>query len=55
VLRGFIVESDDSGLIPTVFNLTCLVSSNAGWIWFDMDWMEVLRRKNEQLNKQGRK
>jgi hypothetical protein len=48
-------ESYDGAAVPQVFELSCLVSSNAGWIFFEMDWLKVLEAKNHELRKQGRK
>jgi hypothetical protein len=55
MLRGYIDESYDGAAIPKVFNLSCLVTSDAGWVYFEMDWLDVIARKNEQLKKEGRK
>ncbi len=55
VFVGYIDESYDDAAIPKVFNLSCLVSSNAGWLCFQRDWLKVLEWKNAELQRQGRK
>lgn len=52
--RGFIDESHDRGLIPKVFNLTCVIAYDNMWPWFEMAWVKVLDEKNEELAKQDR-
>jgi hypothetical protein len=54
VFRGMIDESYDGGKLPRVFNLTCLVNSDAGWPYLEFDWIKVLEQKNEELRRQGR-
>ncbi len=51
---GYIDESHDSATVPKVFTLSCLVSSNAGWLHFEWDWLKVLEWKNGELRRQGR-
>jgi hypothetical protein len=55
VLRGFIDESHDGSAVPKVFTLSCLVSDDSVWPWFDLDWTRVLQEKNAQLQQEGRK
>jgi hypothetical protein len=55
VLRGFIDESHDGDNPPKVFELSCIVTSDAGCLFFDMEWGALLESKNEELRKQGRK
>jgi hypothetical protein len=55
VLVGYMDESYDGSAIPKVFNLSCLVSSILGWIYFDWQWHKVLDEKNQELRSQGRK
>ena len=54
VLRGFIDESHDHDLVPKVFDLTCLVTYDNMWPWFEMAWVKVLEDKNAELKRQGR-
>jgi hypothetical protein len=54
VFVGYIDESHDDAAVPKVFNLSCLVSSVAGWLYFEWDWLEVLKWKNNELRRRGR-
>lgn len=54
MLRGFIDESHDGDNPPKVFTLSCIVTSDAGCLYFDIDWRALLESKNEELRKQGR-
>ena len=55
MLRGFIDESHDGGKPPKIFELSCLITSDAGCVYFDLDWQDLVEKKNEELRKQGRK
>ena len=54
MLRGFIDESHDGDNPPKVFELSCIVTSDSGCVFFDMEWRSLLEFKNEELRKQGR-
>ena len=53
-LRGYIDESYDHDKVPKVFTLSCLVSYDNMWPWFEMAWAKVLEDTNAELKKQGR-
>lgn len=55
MLRGFIDESYDGGNPPKVFELSCIVTSDPGCVYFDLDWQALLDSKNSELRSQGRK
>jgi len=55
VFVGYMDESYDGSAVPKVFNLSCLVSSITGWIYFEWDWLKILEDKNQELRRQGRK
>jgi hypothetical protein len=47
---------DDSGSAKThLLTLSCVVSHGGMWWWIEQAWLEVLRKKNEELKAQGRK
>ena len=48
-------ESHDGATIPKVFTLSCLVSSIAGWIYIEWEWLKIIEWKNKQLRKHGRR
>lgn len=54
VLRGFIDESYDAAPVPKVFNLTCLVTFDHVWPWFERAWVNILDKKNAELKRQSR-
>jgi hypothetical protein len=54
LLRGFIDESHDGGNPPKIFELSCIVTSDPGCVYFDLDWKALLHSKNGELRKQGR-
>jgi hypothetical protein len=55
LLRGFIDESYDGGNPPKIFELSCVVTSDSGCVYFDLDWQALIETKNEELREQGRK
>ncbi len=55
MLRGFIDESYGGGNPPKVFELSCVVTSDSGCVYFDSDWQALIESKNEELRNQGRK
>ena len=52
LFKGYI---DDSGNNDEIFTLSCIIAKPTNWGFFINDWLEVLRRKNEELAAQGRK
>lgn len=54
LLRGYIDESYDHSKVPKVFTLSCLISFDNMWPWFEMAWVKVLEETNAWLKQQGR-
>jgi len=54
MLRGFIDESHDDHTVPKVFTLSCIVTFDNMWTWFEMAWVKVLEDKNAELTRQNR-
>jgi len=52
VLEGYIDESGDDK--TRLFTLACIVSHGGMWWWFEQAWLELLRKRNEELAKQDR-
>ena len=38
-----------------MFTLSCLISDDSMWPWFELDWLKVLDEKNAELKIAGRK
>lgn len=51
ILRGYIDESYNSRF----FTLSCLLARPQDWMWIQSAWKKVLRQKNEELRRAGRK
>lgn len=52
LFRGYI---DDSGDSRQVFTLSCLMAKAENWQWIEMDWKDVISRKNNSLARQARR
>jgi hypothetical protein len=50
LFHGFIDESYN----PRTFTLACLTATTSDWLWIELAWVQILRRKNKELRRYGR-
>jgi hypothetical protein len=55
VLTGYIDESYSGEKPPETFALSCLLARFTEWMWIENAWLDVIDKKNTELQKAGRK